>query len=159
MTTQTSIENTGTASTSGSFAQAAGVAVPRGAAAGVAGGLVFGGMMHSMGMMPMIAMMVGSKSVALGWFLHLAISVFIGVTFAVAQQKFNFGALATVIGSTVYGAIWWVLGPLLLMPAALGMPLFMINDMTLNSLGGHVLFGAIAGVVLATINGVRGGQR
>jgi hypothetical protein len=38
-----------------------------------------------------------------------------------------------------------VLGPLLIMPAMLGMPLVQINSMTLMSLVGHLIYGAVAG--------------
>lgn len=55
-----------------------------GGAAGVAGGLiggvVLGGLMQMMDIMPMITMLVGSDSFVMGWIVHLAISVFIGIT-------------------------------------------------------------------------------
>lgn len=126
-----------------------------GVTGGLAGGLVFGAMMHSMGMMPMIAKMAGGDTVAMGWVMHLAISAFIGLTLGVILSRTRFGMAATIASGTAYGALWWVLGPLLLMPAKLGMPLFMINDMTLNSLMGHLLFGVIAGAVFAAIRRTR----
>ncbi len=49
-----------------------------GVAGGLAGGLVFGMMMQVMGMMGMIAQLVGSTSVAVAWVVHLAISAFFG---------------------------------------------------------------------------------
>jgi hypothetical protein len=113
---------------------------------GLAGGVVFGVMMAVMGMIPMIASMVGSDSAAVGWIIHFAISAFIGATFGLifgglianSTQALGFGLL--------YGAVWWVLGALIAMPAALGMPLFMINTTTLMSLAGHLIFGAILGL-------------
>lgn len=44
--------------------------------------------------------------------------------------------------------IWWVLGPLILMPLMLGMPnmMFNINSDALMSLMGHVIFGVITGL-------------
>ncbi|MDP9315728.1 MAG: hypothetical protein M3R24_33515, partial [Chloroflexota bacterium] len=81
--------------------------------------------------------------------IHLLISAFIGATFGVI-----FGGASTSYGRALafgllYGAIWWVLGPLVVMPAMMGMPLFMINDMTLMSLVGHLIFGASLGLVYA----------
>jgi hypothetical protein len=73
---------------------------------GLAGGVVFGIMMQSMGMIPMIASLVGSQS----------------------------------------SVVWWVLGPLLIMPAMMGMPLFMFNGMTLSSLVRHLIYGALLGL-------------
>lgn len=118
---------------------------------GLAGGVVFGMLMQMMGMVSMVAMLVGSESVAVGWFVHLAISAFIGATFALL-----FGAKVASLGSgagfgVVYGLIWWVLGALALMPARLGMELFMVNEMTMQSLMGHALYGLILGLVFALV--------
>ena len=44
-----------------------------------------------------------------------------------------------------------MLGALVLMPARLGMDLFMINEMTLRSLMGHVVFGILLGAVVAVL--------
>jgi len=49
---------------------------------GLAGGVVFGVLMQRMSMIPIVAMLVGSRSVAVGWLVHLAISAFIGATYA-----------------------------------------------------------------------------
>jgi hypothetical protein len=43
--------------------------------------------------------------------------------------------------------IWWVLGALLIMPAWMGMPVFQVGEMQLQSLMGHVLYGLTLGVV------------
>lgn len=45
-----------------------------------------------------------------------------------------------------YGVVWWILGPLLIMPAVMGMGVFMVNVMTLQSLLGHLLFGLVLGL-------------
>jgi hypothetical protein len=120
--------------------------VMSGIGGGLAGGVVFGLMMAMLGMMPMIASMVGSGSAAVGWIIHLLISAFIGATFGVI-----FGSASTRYARALgfglaYGAVWWVLGALVAMPAALGMPLFMINSLTLMSLVGHLIYGAILGL-------------
>jgi len=44
-----------------------------------------------------------------------------------------------------------VVGPLLLMPAKLGMPLGQINATALQSLMGHVLYGVILGLIAARL--------
>ena len=113
---------------------------------GLAGGLVFGIMMQIMGLMPMIAAMVGAESVIVGWVVHLAISSSIGVTYAVLLAPASSMVMAVVTGLG-WGLLWWVLGPLLIMPTALGMGVFMINQTTLLSLVGHLIFGAILGTV------------
>ncbi len=125
--------------------------LPAGIVGGIAGGVVFGMLMQMMGMIPMIAMLVGSKSSAVGWLVHLGISAFIGATFGLI-----FGNRASTMGAgaglgLVYGSVWWVLGALLLMPARLGMPVFVVNSMALKSLMGHMMYGLALGLVYAGI--------
>lgn len=121
----------------------------RGVGGGLAGGLAFGLLMQMMGMMPMVAMLVGSDSTAVGWLLHLAISAFIGATFGVLLGR-RVTSIPRGLGLGVgYGILWWVLGALIIMPASLGMPIFAIGGMSLQSLMGHMLFGAVLGAVVA----------
>jgi hypothetical protein len=60
-----------------------------GVAGGLAGGIVFGMMMQLMGMIPMVAELVGSGSAAVGWLVHLAISAAIGAGFSLALSRFT----------------------------------------------------------------------
>lgn len=120
-----------------------------GAVGGLFGGVLFGILMQLMDMIPMVAMLVGSKSVAVGWLVHLAISALIGASFAVL-----FGGLATSLAKSAglgmgYGVVWWVLGALLLMPARLGMDVFVLNTMAWQSLMGHLIYGLVLGLVFA----------
>lgn len=134
-----------------SFSTGVGTSVPAGILGGLAGGVVFGVMMQMMGMIPMIAMLVGSESMAMGWIIHLAIASFIGATFALLLGgRANRPGSSTALGLG-YGLVWWILGPLLIMPARLGMPTFMINDMTVNSLIGHLVYGAVLGLTYALV--------
>jgi hypothetical protein len=134
-----------------SAAVSSGVLAPTRIGAGILGGLVggvaFGVLMQAMGMIPMVAMLVGSKAVAVGWLVHLAISAFVGASFAVL-----FGRYATSVGSSSgigvgYGVIWWVLGALILMPARLGMSVFTFNTTAWRSLMGHLIYGLLLGAV------------
>ncbi|GGM18043.1 hypothetical protein [Deinococcus aerophilus] len=121
---------------------------------GLAGGLVFGMMMALMGMLPMIAGLVGSSSALVGFLVHLVISALIGLGFAVVLggrvHSYSSGA---VLG-TLYGALWWVLGPLLLMPLMMGMgPQFAsaLSSPNLMSLLGHLIFGVLLGTTFAAL--------
>jgi len=118
---------------------------------GGVGGLVFGAMMGMMGMLPMVASVVGSKSVLVGFIYHMFNSVIIGALFGLI-----FGGLSRTYGQGVlfgliYGVIWWVLGPLILMPLLLGMggPQFgmAFSQPMLMSLVGHLVYGLITGLV------------
>jgi len=121
-----------------------------GGVGGIAGGVVFGAMMGAMGMLPMVAGLVGSSSAIVGFSTHIVISIIIGVGFGL-----TFGSLTHTYAQgtgwgVAYGALWWVLGPLVLMPLMMGAGLHLHLALTqpkLMSLIGHLLFGLVAGVV------------
>lgn len=125
--------------------------VTAGVIGGIAGGLVFGLLMAMMGMLPMVASLVGSTSVWAGFGIHMVISVLVGlgltVPFAGLLSSYGKGTLV----GLGYGALWWILGPLFIMPAILGMPLFMLNMMAALSLMGHLAYGVILALVAVRI--------
>ena len=125
--------------------------VLNGVIGGIAGGLVFGALMQAMGMMGMIAQLVGSSSLAVGWVLHLAISAFIGATFAMLLGSRVTGLGLGALLGMLYGFVWWVLGALLAMPAQMGMPVLQLNTMAWQSLAGHLMFGLVLGLVFAAL--------
>ena len=146
---------TTTHGTAGSRAMPSGRVLVRRAGAGIAGGLVgglaFGIMMQLAGMMTMVAALVGSTAPAVGWTVHLLISVFFGAAFGVLLGAKVTGPVSGVLLGVGYGAVLWVVGALILMPARLSMPLFAINDMTINSLVGHLVFGLLLGAVVSLV--------
>ncbi|MCA1850741.1 MAG: hypothetical protein LC672_06760, partial [Acidobacteria bacterium] len=102
--------------------------------AGLIAGVVFGMMMQMMSaptpqggqmpMMQMVAMVVRSDSMVVGWLYHLFNSAVIGALFGLAlggrAQSYGAG-----LGwGALYGLFWWVLGGQILMPVFLGMPPF-----------------------------------
>ncbi len=123
-----------------------------GVVAGIIGGIIMGIMMMVMmpAMLPMIGKIIGMENAGGGWLYHLFNSAVIGAIFGlvVALAK---PALTYTTGArwgAVYGMIWWVLGPLVLMPLMLGLTqmVFAINNDTLMSLMGLVIFGVFSGV-------------
>ncbi len=116
----------------------------------VAGGLVFGAMMAMMGMLPMVAMVVGSESAAVGFLYHMFNSVIIGAIFGLIFGSLSHTYSQGAAWGLLYGVIWWVLGPLVLMPLMLGMGLQFGAAFTppmLMSLVGHLAYGLITGLV------------
>lgn len=132
-----------------------------GVVAGLIAGAVFGVLMQfmlaptpegdSVPMMAMVAMILGSKSLLVGWLYHLFNSAVIGGIFGVV-----FGGLARDYGRAVfwgaaYGFAWWILGGLILMPVFLGQPVGApllaaeMRPVAFGSLGGHLLYGLILG--------------
>jgi len=135
--------------------------ITNGIVSGLVGGVVFGIMMQMMnaptpegGQMPMIAMVakvVRSDSMAVGWLYHLFNSAVIGAIFGwllgARIQSFGVG-----LGwGAVYGLVWWILGGLLLMPVLLGMapfaPILMepMRPVAFGSLIGHIIYGLVLG--------------
>jgi uncharacterized membrane protein YagU involved in acid resistance len=119
---------------------------------GLAGGLVFGMLMAMMGMLPMIASMVGSDSPVIGFAIHLMMSIAIGLGLTVLFGNLLLTSYVRgLVVGLIYGAIWWVMGPLLAMPMMFGMPLFTIDSTALLSLMGHLIYGAVLGLVAVRI--------
>lgn len=122
--------------------------ISAGVIGGAIGGVPFGMLMGMMGMLPMVAMMVHSQSVVVGFIVHMIISMVTGIAFA-----YLFGSKITTTGSGVkfgliYGVIWWFLGPLIFMPMILGMGTMLSVEGMLNampSLMGHLIFGGVLG--------------
>ena len=118
--------------------------------AGLIAGVVFGAMMGMMGMLPMIAMLIKSESAVLGFVLHLVFSAIIGGTFGLIFGHAALNKGAGVLLGLLYGAIWWILGPLVIMPVWLGMGLQLSATgvtMAIPSLWGHLVFGFILGLI------------
>lgn len=133
------------------FGTGLGRRVIAGTAGGVAGGIAFGILMAMMGMLPMVASLVGSDSAAVGFGLHMVISVLIGLGLTVPFGQVLTGYGRGAWAGLAYGALWWVLGPLVLMPLMMGMPLFMVDVTGLMSLMGHLVYGAILGLTAVRI--------
>ena len=125
--------------------------------AGVIAGIVFGVMMQmmttpdGMPMMAMVAMVVKSKSIVVGWLYHLFNSAVIGGLFGLLLGNRVHGYGAGLLWGGLYGIIWWVLGALILMPMLLGMSAFaplvmeMMRPVAMGSLMGHIIYGLILG--------------
>jgi uncharacterized membrane protein YagU involved in acid resistance len=124
--------------------------VTSGAIAGLAGGAVFGMMMGMMGMLPMVGMLVGQENAVIGFILHMGISAFIGVVYGLVAGKFTRNGTTALIGGTLNGIFWWVLGALILMPLMLGMTdmLFVVGQTQWLSLMGHIFYGLVTSFVL-----------
>lgn len=125
--------------------------------AGLIAGVVFGMMMQMMSapdgkpMMAMVAQVVRSESLVVGWLYHLFNSAVIGGIFGWLLGDRARGYSAGLLWGALYGVSWWILGGLILMPLFLGMspfaPLMMepMRPVAMGSLMGHILYGLILG--------------
>lgn len=122
-----------------------GARIRDGALAGVAGAVVFGLMMQYAGMMEMIAMLVRSDSLLVGWVLHLLIGAVFGVMLAALVRPANYrvGGAAGLL----WGLALWAISGMVVMRPWLGMPIVM-DEAAMMSLAGHFVYGLVAGLVL-----------
>lgn len=142
--------------------------------AGLIAGIPFGIMMQvmqaptpegvSMPMMAMVAQILRSDSIAVGWVYHLFNSAVIGGLFG-----WLLGARVRGVGGglgwgALYGVAWWVLGGLVLMPLLLGMPAFAsltmasMRPVAIGSLMGHLLYGLVLGGLFGALHRESAGQ-
>lgn len=138
--------------------------VGAGVVGGLIAGVVFGVMMQMMTaptpdgkevpMMQMVAMVVSSESMAVGWAYHLFNSAVIGAIFGWALGKRSDSYGAGLGWGAACGIFWWLLGAQILMPIFLGMPPFAsimkppMRMVAVGSLMGHLIFGLILGATL-----------
>ncbi|WP_406206426.1 hypothetical protein OG331_40700 [Streptomyces sp. NBC_01017] len=128
-----------------------------GAASGLVGGVGMGiwmsvsRPMEDTAMITMVAGLLGSTNTFAGWLIHLSIALFAGITFGALLGQFAQRPAPAVVLGLAYGAVWWTVGALWIMPANMGMPVFEWNDVTSSSLGAHLVYGLLAGVTFSTL--------
>ncbi len=136
-------------------------------AGGIAGGIVFGVLMYltvpNLGMFKLIAsLFIDSTDPVIGFLTHVGIAIIFGSFFAlllVVFPKLGENIWTTIISGVTYGGIvLWIIGPHLLMPLFLGVPVSeVLNAMltvdtwiqrsSLESLVGHFLYGGLLALV------------
>jgi len=128
-------------------------AVQRDLVAGGVGGLlgasVLGWALQAQGMMGDVAGLVGLTSASAGLVLFLAIGSLVGASFG-ALFRYQPGAYAaTIAAGMLYGLLWWIAGPLTLMPrlkrAGPTWSLAATNH-AFPDLIGYLLYGALTGL-------------
>lgn len=128
--------------------------VVAGAAGGFAGGLAFGAVMVAVGTLPTVASIVRTDAPVVGFAVHMAIATALGAGFGllVRHQRVQIGE--TGVWGLLYGAIWWFLGPLTVLPLLLGRPVAWDlpgAQAVLPSLVGHLFYGATTAVVFVLL--------
>ena len=122
--------------------------------AGAAGGLVLGVTMAGLGMLPAMGQVIRVDSALVGFLLLLVIAALTGAGFGVLIWYQRPGAGETLVLGLVYGAFWWYLGPLTLLPLLRGQGLtWDVNSAqaAFPVLLGLVLYGATTGLVLVLL--------
>ena len=126
--------------------------------AGMAGGLLLGITMAGMGMLPAMSQLVRVDTALVGFLLLLFVAAIIGAGFGALVWHQRPGAGETLVWGWVYGAFWWYLGPLTLLPLLRGQGLtWDVNSAqaAFPVLLGLILYGATTGLVLVLLQWTR----
>ncbi len=126
-------------------------ALVRGAFAGTVGGLLFTFVMVQIGFLPNVASLIGSTSATAGLIVHLVIAIVIGMSYGLFFYRQSYDAGSAMAWGVSYGVVWWILGPLTLMPLLLGgspqwSAAFAAESFA--ALVGHLAYGAGVGLVV-----------
>jgi uncharacterized membrane protein YagU involved in acid resistance len=132
--------------------------IRHGVVGGLVGGLVFAGIMVINGTLsnmemltlPLIGSFVGHPSAWVGLAVHLLNSALIGAGYVITLGRYDRGMIDGLHLGMIYGAFWWFLGPLTVMPLLLGDAVgsrwSLDNALEMfPSFIGHVVFGLILG--------------
>lgn len=135
------------------------ISLPRailgGGLAGIAGGWAFGKWMEQVNLFQELAGIIGSTSSLVGETLHYLIAVIIGAGFALLFQRDIRGIGSSMAWGMAYGILWWFLGPLTILPLALGKPLdwsYIYASAEFAPLAANIINGLMIGLVYAMID-------
>jgi len=118
-----------------------------GAAAGLAGGLLYVLVLEATGSLGEIAAIVGGTSSALGVAVHLSISVLLGVSYGLLFQREAPNLASGIAWGLVYGLMGWYIGPVTLLPLALGHSGLWVPAVAkaqFPAMTGHLIYGSVA---------------
>ena len=122
-----------------------------GAAAGLAGGLVFWGALRAQGLTSTVPGLLGLDLSAAWMALHLLVSVPLGAGFALISRYQPGGYACTLSCGALYGLLWWIVGPITLGALIDGRgPTWSVVEAgdTFPSLIGHLFYGGLTGIGL-----------
>lgn len=126
-----------------------------GAAAGIAGGIVFGLTWIEFGTLASVSSIFRVSSPPLGFAIHMLISIIFGIGFGMLVWHQRPGTGETMIWGLTYGAFLWFLGALTLFPIFRGLPpswSIETAQAQFPALLGHLLYGTAAGLAIVFLN-------
>lgn len=129
--------------------------VQAGTTGGIVGGIFFGLLLAGLGTLPLIAELVGSDSVVIGFVVHMLISALFGALFGLALELAQVKLSRALSYGILYGLFWWVAGALTLMPLLLGLsPNYAqaLSQANVMSLLGHIVYGVVLGASVVFIS-------
>ncbi len=131
-------------------------ALAAGAPAGMAGGLALQAAVGRAGELPTVAALLPATSWKAGFLAHLAVFAVLGAGFGLLARGQRCLPGETVFLGLAYGVLWWCLGPLTLLPLALGRTPALdlaAAQQQFPSLVGHLLLGASIALAFVILHG------
>lgn len=121
-----------------------------GALSGLAAGLVAGTILHILWVLPALSLLIARPpSPMAGWTVHALISVLVGALFGLVVESMEHKSRSRlIVAGLIAGAAVFVLGPLVLVPMAIGLgPQFPFIMKWLPTGAAYLVFGALMGVI------------
>lgn len=124
-------------------------AVALGAFSGLAAGAVAGVILHILWVLPALSLLVARPPTpGTGWAVHLGISLLAGALFGIAAQFIRQSRSTLILAGILSGLLVFLLGPLTLVPMAIGLPpQFRFIAKWLPVAAAYLVFGALLGAV------------
>ena len=122
---------------------------------GLIGAWIFAWGIETAEFFPLVAGLMGSNSMVVGQILHYVIGLTIGVSFGILFYRDVQGAGSGLVWGVNYGLLWWVIGPMTLLPWFLGLGVdwsLAAAQANLSALVAHMLYGGLVGLVYALAN-------
>ncbi len=121
-----------------------------GSVSGLVAGLVSGAALQSTWILPPLSLLIAKRPTLMtGWLVHLVVSVTAGALFGLSVEAAGISSRrALFVWGLAAGAGLFVLGPLTLVPMAIGLPpQFAFIGKWLKVGAGYLVFGAVLGAV------------
>lgn len=126
-----------------------------GIGAGIVGGVVFCFIMSIVGLSPLVAKIMEKEYLVLEWMGSLIYSGFIGGLYVWWFGKKTTTIEKSILSGLVHGAVWWMLGALIIRPLVLGLPLQLENPFDATNTMfflSHLAYGVVLGNIFFQLN-------
>ncbi len=140
------------------------IGIAAGAVSGLVGGVVLDGLMWTLpttaargSMVAFATGAVHAASPAVGWIVYPAYGVVLGALFGWLLHGEQLDDLPAALWGAVYGIGWWVIAEVILIPALFAAwpfsaaGLARMRDVAVPLLIGHVVYGAVLGLMWSTL--------
>ena len=105
-----------------------------------------------------VGWILGVEDPVAGWAILLVVGLVLGLIYVPTVGRLGHTWGTGALYGLAYGAVWWVLATLVIMPPLLGHPMFAVGPATWVNLTGYLLYGLALGLTYAGMAGRRRAQ-